>query len=272
MKTNMFVQRFKYLVLLKRIQRKVLKVRAGKSWRKVKIDEQLAPRAVPKIIWVFWAQGEKDAPDIVKTCIESWRTRNPGWDIRVLDKEAVNGLTDVSWLPEGVSFSHYADIVRVRLLDTYGGVWVDATSFCTQPLNEWLLPLMQSGFFAFANPHPDRVLASWFMASEKNGAIVSRWSKQIEIYWTNVTKADHYLWLHYLFEWLTRTDRQFRKAWHDTPRISAEGPHLLRRCLDQNVDPVALGAIDFSAIPLHKLSWKVPFAAEKLAQWGIVRA
>lgn len=262
---------FRLFVLAKRAYRKYLELWPRRAGAAAPGDApvQAAPRKLPRIIWIFWAQGEQAAPHIVKACMASWKARNPGWDVRILDARNIGDFTSVGDLPAGISYSHFADIARVRLLVEHGGVWADATTYCVKPLEHWLIPLMQGGFFAFHRPHPDRMIASWFLASEPGGAIASIWWERIAAYWSATRKADHYLWLHYLFEWTVRVDPAFRRAWGRVPKLSADGPHLLRRCLEAGKEPADLARTAIEAVPLHKLTWKTELPAEELRKWSI---
>jgi hypothetical protein len=221
------------------------------------ILECRCPRKVPRILWTYWRQGESAAPDLVKYCIESWRSLNAGWDIRVLDQSSVPRFTAMQGVPESISVQHYTDVLRVRLLDEHGGVWVDATTLCATPLDHWLPPLMQSGFFAFSRPGPDREIASWFLASQPGGALIRAWRRATDAYWLGVRRADHYYWLHYLFEWLTLNNREARALWASTPHISADGPHLIQQCLRHGHDVTRSNeGTSVEAIPIHKLNWR----------------
>ena len=42
-----------------------------------------------------------------------------------------------------------SDLLRLYLLNKYGGVWVDSTNLCRRPLNDWLPSAASQGFFAF---------------------------------------------------------------------------------------------------------------------------
>src|SRR5687768_7916817 len=90
-------------------------------------------RPLPKVLWIFWRQGAAAAPEMVKYCIHSWRTRNRGWDVRVIDENDLLQFIDMGGLPGSMGVHHYADVLRVRLLDEHGGVWADATTFCGSP-------------------------------------------------------------------------------------------------------------------------------------------
>lgn len=93
-------------------------------------------------IWVFWWSGEKEAPEIVKACIKSIRRNSNGHEVIVLNKD---NYTDYVDMPEYVlkkrnqgiiSLANFSDILRLSLLATYGGVWIDATAFISQPIPE----------------------------------------------------------------------------------------------------------------------------------------
>jgi mannosyltransferase OCH1-like enzyme len=224
--------------------------------RKV-ILESRCPKKLPAILWIFWKQGENAAPDLVKYCIHSWRSRNSGWDVRILDATNVSRFVSMSDVPDSISVQHYADILRLRLLDEQGGVWADATTLCASPLDHWLAPLTQTGFFAFSRPGPDREISNWFLASEPGGVVINHWRRAADAYWKASRKADHYFWQHYLFEWLTVRNSDVHALWATTPRISADGPLLIYRCMREGFNLADLdNRVRINAIPVHKLTWK----------------
>ncbi len=50
----------------------------------------LAPRALPKRIWMYWSQGWANAAAIVTKCRESWIKKNPCWDVAALDDRSTS--------------------------------------------------------------------------------------------------------------------------------------------------------------------------------------
>ncbi len=130
---------------------------------------------IPRIIWIYWDKGEKNAPFIIKKCIESWRSNNKKWDVRLIDKETISNFIDIEVAKEKfdrLSIQIQSDVIRISLLKIYGGVWVDASAYCPKSLDSWLYDICDSGFFMFSNPGPDRLIASWFIAAEKENYIL----------------------------------------------------------------------------------------------------
>lgn len=259
------------------------------------------PPQLPKTIWMLWFQGMDQAPYIVRKCYDSWVERNQGWDVVFLDKDLLAKFRAEGRLtPEsaGLSLQQASDLIRLGLLAEYGGVWADATSFCVRPLDEWLFPKLESGFFAFARPGRDRILSSWFLAAERDNYLVTRMYKFMLSYWTGqpirrdqrdfivcilarllqlspqtralwfsrllrqTIGASPYFALHYGFEKLIREDRECSRVWQLTPKLSADGAHrLLTAGLMSTATHEIRREIDGQVSPVYKMTWKIDDSA-----------
>jgi hypothetical protein len=194
---------------------------------------------LPKIIWMYWHNGEHAAPDLARHCINSWRRHNPDWDVRMLDATNASDYVNVDYLPAGTRLQLVADAIRLELLDRYGGVWADASCLCTGPLDDWLIDRLGQGFFAFERPGPDRPLGNWFLASRQGGTLIASWAEVSRLYWKNGFYSNHIgpdgrrdqFVYHYLFEWMVNSDPQLRSEWLAVPRLPAGPPHLLQQQL-----------------------------------------
>jgi hypothetical protein len=254
--------------------------------------------SIERVVWFHWFQGLANAPYVVRRCHESWIARNPGWRVVGLDESSLQGLASVDYRSgnlAGLSVQHRADLLRLDLLAHHGGVWADATCFCVQPLDDWLLPNMESGFFAFSRPGPDRLMSNWFLAAELRNMLVNRLFDRMAAYWggtafhqdkRQVTRkiltrllrhsprtrawwfsspvrdllaVSPYFAFHYGFEKLVREDRESAEIWRRTPKISADGPQRLYRAgLLGPGSPELRSEIDRRAIPVYKTTWKLP--------------
>lgn len=240
--------------------------RAVKKFRgKPNYMQQSAPRQIPKTIWIYWDRGEEGAPDLVRHCIASWRDQNPGWEVCVLDAATAAKTVDLPHDPAGISVQSYADLLRLRLLRERGGVWADATAYCLAPLDEWLPPLAQMGFFAYTWTRNDlwfiwpgmrRTLTNWFIASEPEGMIISRWEEASFDYWEDRKKPLIYYWPHVLIDYLYLTNRPFRHLFKDVPKVGCYGAHLVHDCVTHGHDPKEVAAmLEIGATPVQKLRW-----------------
>ena len=216
------------------------------------------PSRLPRIIHMFWDQGFENAPPLIQRCVASWHDQNPGWRLNLLGAAEAEAILPRSTLPAGSTVQSYTDMLRVRLLRSQGGVWADATCHCSAPLDSWLPWVMsQSDFFAFARPAYDRPLASWFLASQPDGRIVTRFDDAIAAYVGGLRAPPRaYLWLHYLFEANLWQSRCLRRAWTHVPSLSATPIHLAQTILVAGRAPTAEELHVLSAVPLHKLTYK----------------
>lgn len=96
-----------------------------------------------KIIWQYWGQGmdnEVMLPEVVRICFASVDKYKGEYQvIRLSDntiKEYIH-FPDFIWkrMEDGqLSRTFLSDLLRLALLSTYGGVWLDATILLTAPL------------------------------------------------------------------------------------------------------------------------------------------
>ena len=129
-----------------------------------------------KRIWMYWHQGWDSAPELVKFCMLTWIYHNDDWSVELLSQYNLN---DFITLPNycadhDVALPALSDIIRIYLLEKYGGVWADATTWCSRPLSDWVnVAVTPSGFFAYDKPAPDRPIASWFLVAPDCAARIS---------------------------------------------------------------------------------------------------
>lgn len=95
-------------------------------------------------IWICWFDGVESAPPLVKRCIESIYNHANNHPVNLITWENIDIYIDIpqyikeKLLNKQMSYAHYADIIRIFVLEKYGGIWLDATIFCVQNLpNEY---------------------------------------------------------------------------------------------------------------------------------------
>lgn len=214
---------------------------------------------LPRVIHLYWDQGFADAPQIVRLCEASWRERNPGWEVRRWEHADADGVVPWTSLPRGMKITPYSDILRTELLLRFGGVWADATILCTRPLDDWLPQVMaQTDFFAFSRPGRDREIASWFLAARPGSTLVRMLSEEVGAFWKRQSKPTRvYHWFQYIFEYLDRKSRKFRREWRTAPRLAAEPMFALQYDLLAGHAPKAEQIVLYRAMPMQKLTHKL---------------
>ena len=152
------------------------------------------PNIVPnETIFMYWKQGWENAPSLVKSCLRSVRMNNNGHPMVLLDE---NNIHEYLNLPEHIEEYHqkgqikealYSDMLRICLLSKYGGYWLDATCFLSEPIPAII---EDCDFFMFS-----RVLlpewtspikgSSWFIRGKKNSHILNMVRNFMFNYWKN---------------------------------------------------------------------------------------
>jgi hypothetical protein len=217
-----------------------------------------------KTIYMFWAQGFKNAPTVVQACLSSWKKHNPRWTIVQLDDTTLPEYIDIhQYIPDidskKISKPAFSDIVRIFLLHKFGGVWCDATVFCNESLDIWLAKYTETGFFAFNKPGKDRLLSSWFLYSKRGNYITTCWFHETVKYWNTHEKKHTYFWFHYLFGALYQNNEKIKTMWNKTNKIPAKGPHYFvpyHKKLFQTLTDDRKEKIMKHNMPLYKLTHK----------------
>jgi mannosyltransferase OCH1-like enzyme len=139
--------------------------------------------SIPKQIWTFW--DSENIPEIVKQCVDTWKKHNPDYKITIVNKSNLS-----TYLPE-VDFSkikhiedsatRFSDMVRIHLLDKYGGIWSDSSVICLKSYDSLIRENPDfMGFYIDAFTLPEMkdsspVIENWFFACRKGSILVHDW-------------------------------------------------------------------------------------------------
>lgn len=255
-----------------------------------------AAQQIPRIIWIYWAQGWSQAPDLVKKCRSAWERMHPDWEIRALTDKNIEEYIDIeSYIPgfykKNLSKASKSDVLRMLLMYQYGGVWVDASSLPMKPLGEWLWDHLQAEFFAFSDAfrqdapmiYPkDRMADTWFIASRNDNYIIHAWTKIMISFLKDRDYAHNergpglikhegkfkmgaeYFWLAYLFSALYQTDDRVKRLWDavkkiDCDTISRQGPSFFVPYSDKLLSSLTIKDLkEHDGAPVLKLTQKQP--------------
>lgn len=223
-----------------------------------------------RIIWQYWAQGYADVPQVVRECLDSVDCYAKGWTvIRLCDAN----LSEYLDLPDFVqekrprySIAHFSDLLRLLLLQAYGGVWLDATVQLTGPIPE---AYAACDFFMFRRDpsDPDRkywsnTYAYYFgwakgfrvnvlnsiIFSRKGGKTVSDLCGLLLRWWKEHDDVPDYFFFQILFD--------VYGVPAGMPLVSDTLPHYLQQSLNDPSFPLMPCAEIPRQIPMHKRTYK----------------
>jgi hypothetical protein len=133
---------------------------------------------IPKIIWTYW--NDDKLPEFVNKCIDTWRKHNPDFQINVITPKNLGEYVDIN--VNGISWNdspaRESDIIRLIVIEKYGGVWSDASIIMTKSLNQFIKGDKEFvGFYinGFTSNMDYPVLESWFFGSIAHGDFIRRW-------------------------------------------------------------------------------------------------
>ena len=153
-----------------------------KLWGKGNKNNQ----SIPKIIWTFW-DAHLESP-LVEVCFNQIKNLFPEYQFNIVNRENVGEYIDNIIQPRtDISFVNFTDLTRLKLLNKYGGYWLDASVLVTQNF-DWLLNLKDRyraeiiGFFSdfFTSDIDYPLLETWFIASTPNNHFIEAWSEEFE--------------------------------------------------------------------------------------------
>ncbi len=224
-----------------------------------------------KVLWIYWHQGWENAPEIPLKCLESWEANNYRWTIKKICQKTLSNYIDLEQELSGIAakditLTALSDVIRILLLEKFGGVWVDSTLLCRIPLDNWLPYFEEEGFFAFSKPEKDRLVSSWFLFAKKDNYIIKKWREKTLAYWDSRNSTDNYFWFHYQFNELYEADETFKKSWDNSTKVSADAPHFLapyNTKFFEKIDERKINAISKLQSPVLKLTYKYDLTKDK---------
>lgn len=218
-------------------------------------------------IWVCWWQGLDSAPEIVKTCVESIRRNAGKYEVICITEDNYkNYITFPDWIEDKrkqniISRTIYSDLLRMNLLATYGGIWIDSTFFCTGSCFE---TYMTAPLWSIKRPDylHCSVACGYFANYSFSCSYDNRWIFKVIVdclfyYWKYNNKLIDYLLTDYVIVLVQRHDKQIAEAFS---KIEPNNKYCdeLYKLLGQPYDEMKWKNINVDT-QLYKLTWKQSF-------------
>ena len=235
-----------------------------------------------KIIWQYWGTGWKygKLPDIVKLCYKSADKYKGNYEIIRLDNENMKEYIE---FPEFVmekietgnmGYTHFSDLLRLALLDSYGGVWLDASILMTGLLSEYSASagIENKGYFMFQRSDSTENKEFWeklnsdyfswnerskvgvlnsIIFSEKNNKVIHYLLELMLTFWKNESEIPHYFFFQILYNELAEKYMTEEKC----EVVDDTLPHILFSRWNERFSEMELSRIT-DKTSIHKLTQK----------------
>lgn len=138
---------------------------------------------IPPIIWTFWSGSHSSSAE---ACLASLVSTNQDFSIIVLnDKNLRDYLPDFPAIPDNLCIQLVSDLIRLSLLEKYGGIWVDHSIIVNDSLN-WIINAAKNNkaevvcFYneypsAYKQDHTRPIIENGFIAAVKGSSFISEW-------------------------------------------------------------------------------------------------
>ena len=210
-------------------------------------------------VWVYTPNGIENESILVKKCYQSICAQFKNHEIVVITDENYKQFVH---LPnyiftkiesDVINNENFKELLSIALLNTYGGVWIDATIYCS-PLCKIPAFMIESDFFVVQNLKPTSdgsVLnnQTWFIAARKNSSIVHALNTLLWEYWKN----DHWLNENILSHFMYIVSLYFVKEWKRIYQYPASLTYILNLSLYNKYKKETFEEI-LSNCPIHKLN------------------
>lgn len=107
-------------------------------------------------IWVFWFQGESAAPLFIQEAISNIRRNAGKHPVHIVMLDDLHTYIEIPqkilrlFHEKKISAAAFSDVIRIWLLERYGGIWLDATMVITHPFPD---TIFEVPFWTAKNQH-----------------------------------------------------------------------------------------------------------------------
>jgi hypothetical protein len=138
---------------------------------------------IPNVIYTYW--HDTTLPELIKKSINSWKHHNPTYTVTIINKDTLHKYMDPSIIPKTYSHQLTSDLIRLYILEKYGGMWLDASIYLNQSL-DWVHSYQQKentefvGYRIklFETTHIP-VVESWFLCAVPNSVFIKDWKNKL---------------------------------------------------------------------------------------------
>ncbi len=173
------------------------------------------------VVWFCWLQGMENAPEIVHVCYNSIKLNTSDREIKVIDarnwKEYVElpDYIEKKWKNGWIPAALFSDLLRLELLITYGGTWIDSTVLCTglcenqndgSTSSPSVHNYLDADLFLFQYTKQGSIpvsISNWFITACSNNEVLVVLRDMLYAYWKDYNCTLDYYIFHLFFSMLS---------------------------------------------------------------------
>lgn len=240
-----------------------LKKYVDEAVKNTNVSIQKEEKTSKPIIWQYWHQGLENAPLLIKKCLESVEKYHPDCDVRVLSFETIDEYVKIPKKyydlleQKKIPIAIFSDILRLYLLTTYGGTWVDATLYFTERIPD---EVFKSEFFVLQkDPKKDNFgdkMSCYFIHARRDSIWPHLIRNSLEAYWNENDYLIHYFIFEHVVSMLSEATPNLQKSWNQMQYVSTDCLGCLKKNLYAEFSEEKFEEIKNNSY-MHKLSYKV---------------
>ena len=219
------------------------------------------------VTWTLWLQGIDKAPEIVKLCVHSFNNIK-GRDLIFLNEANISEYVNIpdaildKYHSGVISATAFSEIVRLEILATYGGLWLDSTIFIPSGLKYEFSEL--SFFSPKAKVEKEfgelfGHFAMFMLYCESNYAPIVNVRNKLLTYWTRYNSQIDYFIVDYFFEYEYENNSKFQQDVELNPVIGKNIHDLESYFLYKAYDKGIEDFICCDPLGAFKLNYKVDY-------------
>lgn len=150
-------------------------------------------------IFTFWYQGWDALPEVIAECHKSLIRNANGHEVVLIDKNNIDEYCDVPDImkkrleAKEIAIPHFKDWLSCYILNKYGGLWIDAGVYVTQPIDVSGKSFYSVRYKNRKGAYCDFKYIMALMGLPRGNMLAALMSDILLTYWSKYSAALHYL-------------------------------------------------------------------------------
>ena len=162
-------------------------------------------KEIPKVIWIYW--NSPNYPPLVDICISQLKNLLIDFEINITNDNNLNEfLPNIHLMRKDLPLANYSDLIRLELLQKYGGYYLDASVLITKNL-DWIIKIKQEdnsdlvGFYSdsYTIDWDFPLLETWFIATTPQNKFITAWTEEFKKCYTSTQPHQYFNQENFLF-------------------------------------------------------------------------